>query len=82
MRTLKALARPKISRFRFALELSAVVALKAALLYWAWSVWFSHPLAPHMQMSPALVRQQLLGTPLTARASGPASLSALSGEPQ
>lgn len=61
MRTSPGLARPQKTRYRFALEISAVVLLKAALLGWAWHTWFSHPLAGHMQMSPALVQQQLLG---------------------
>ncbi|KPC54680.1 cytochrome oxidase putative small subunit CydP [Amantichitinum ursilacus] len=78
MRTLKALARPQVSQFRFALELTTVVAIKAALLYWAWSAWFSHPLAPHMRMSPALVQQQILGAPAANFASAPFAASDLS----
>ena len=78
MRTLMAPARPqqsaltarapRKSKYRFALEITGVVLIKAGLLWLAWHTWFSHPLAQHMQMPPALVQQQILGAPQDASA--------------
>ncbi|AXK39986.1 hypothetical protein [Crenobacter cavernae] len=46
------------------LEITLVLALKAALLWWAWSLWFAEPVARHMTVPEAAVTQKLLGQPI------------------
>ncbi|KZE25274.1 hypothetical protein EV683_11252 [Crenobacter luteus] len=45
------------------LEIVLVLALKAALLWGAWSLWFAQPIARHMTVPEPAVSQQLLGQP-------------------
>jgi hypothetical protein len=43
------------------LEVTVVLLIKAALLWGAWQLWFSHPLAPHMRAPVDAVGDHLLG---------------------
>ncbi|WP_036665149.1 cytochrome oxidase putative small subunit CydP [Paludibacterium yongneupense] len=48
------------------LDVTVVLLFKAALLWGAWYLWFSHPLAPHMRAPVAAVEDHLLGQPVPA----------------
>lgn len=50
-------------------EIAAVLLVKVALLMALKALFFSHPAADHMQMSPAAVAQALLGPAVSAEGS-------------
>ncbi|WP_283148512.1 hypothetical protein [Silvimonas soli] len=53
---------------RLALEITALLIVKAILLWLAWHAWFAHPVAENMNVPTEMVRQKIMG----AAASAPA----------
>lgn len=64
---------------RYRIEITAVVVLKVALIFLAKQLWFSEPVARHMQVEPQRIEQQLLGNPATAGAKAGTRLDAETG---
>ena len=52
----------KDMQFRFRLELAVLIVLKITLLLLIKQLWFSDPIAPHMQVPARLVDQHFLGS--------------------
>ncbi|WP_035053957.1 cytochrome oxidase putative small subunit CydP [Andreprevotia chitinilytica] len=60
------------------LEITLILVIKVFLLWGAWKLWFSAPLAHHMQVPQSAISQQLLGV----AASAPVSSHQPSGDKQ
>ncbi|AOX99965.1 hypothetical protein BJP62_05520 [Jeongeupia sp. USM3] len=53
-------------------EITAMLLIKCLLLYGAWTLWFSAPLAKNMTVPDAAISQQLLGQPGTDKSNSTA----------